>query len=123
MVGELARRVLVPLVADYVRQVLDEVAAPRDVQHLRAAADGQDGHVPLERTGEERDLEVVALGPRRIGCRVRFGAVERGVEVRPARDDQRVEEVQEPVRVALAAAAARPGARPRARPRRRTTTG
>src|SRR5580765_3097582 len=38
---ELSRRVLVPLVADDFRQVLDEIAAARDVEHLRPAADRQ----------------------------------------------------------------------------------
>src|SRR5437868_13294375 len=39
VIREDTRRVLVLLVADDVREVLDEVAAERDVQHLRAAAD------------------------------------------------------------------------------------
>src|SRR6266496_4283797 len=39
VVGERAGRVLVPLVADDVRQVLDEVAAQCHVEHLASAAD------------------------------------------------------------------------------------
>src|SRR5207237_10909420 len=44
-----ARRLAVPLVSDHLRQVLDEVAAAGDVQELAAAADGEYGHVALER--------------------------------------------------------------------------
>src|SRR5689334_24582047 len=39
VVGELAEPLLVQLVAERVRQVLLEVAAARDVEHLAAAAD------------------------------------------------------------------------------------
>jgi hypothetical protein len=48
MVGVLTRLLLVPLVADDVRQVLDEVAAEGNVQQLRAAADGEDGKIASE---------------------------------------------------------------------------
>ena len=40
---------LVAVVPDQVREVLDEVAAERDVQHLRAAADREHRQVALER--------------------------------------------------------------------------
>ena len=56
VVGEDARRLLVPLVADDLGEVLDEVAAQRDVQHLASAADGEHGHVARERRLEEREL-------------------------------------------------------------------
>ena len=59
---ELTGRLLVPLVPDEVRQVLDQVAAERDVQHLRAAADREHRQVALERGREERELGPVALG-------------------------------------------------------------
>ena len=57
-----ARGVLVPVVADDIREVLDEVAAERDVQHLRAAADCEHRHVPRERSLQQRELRAVALG-------------------------------------------------------------
>ena len=46
---ELAGRLLVLLVPDQVRQVLDQIAAERDVQHLRAAADREHRQVAFER--------------------------------------------------------------------------
>ena len=64
VVGEDARRLLVLLVADDLGQVLDEVAAAGDVQHLRAAADREHGHVALERGAQERQLGPVALRTR-----------------------------------------------------------
>ena len=56
---------------DDLRQVLDEVAAARDVQQLRAAADRQHRHVPRERRLEQRELGAVALAasmPSVAGC-------------------------------------------------------
>ena len=52
MVGEHARRVPVLLVPDHLGQVLDEIAAERDVQHLASATDRQHRHVALERGRE-----------------------------------------------------------------------
>ena len=49
VIRERARIVPVLLVADGLREVLLEVAAPSHVQELRAAADGQNRHVPFER--------------------------------------------------------------------------
>ena len=71
VVGEDARRVLVPLVADDLGQVLDEVAAARDVQHLRAAADGEHRHVALERALEQRSSPRSRSGTRARRLRVR----------------------------------------------------
>jgi hypothetical protein len=48
------------LVPDDVGQVLDEVAAAGDVQHLAPAADCEHRHVALERALEQRELGVVA---------------------------------------------------------------
>ena len=70
VVGEHPGRVLVLLVADDLGQVLDEIAAARDVQHLRAAAHREHRHVALERRVEQRELAAVSL--RRVpivsGC-------------------------------------------------------
>ena len=49
MFGEHARRLLVPVVADEIGHVLLQIAAERDVQHLRPTTDGQHGQVPVER--------------------------------------------------------------------------
>src|SRR5437667_5662688 len=62
VVSEGARRVLVLLVADDLREVLDEIPAARDVQHLRAPADREHRQVALERRLEERELRAVTLG-------------------------------------------------------------
>ena len=94
VVGEDARRVLVPLVADDLGKVLDEVAAAGDVQDLAPAADGQHGHVARERALEERELGAVALGPYAVRLRVRLGAVGVGVEVGAAGEDEPVEGVE-----------------------------
>ena len=73
--------VLVLLVPDDLRQVLDEVAAAGDVQHLAPAADCEDRHVALERALEQRELGVVAPADDAGGLLVRFLAVELRVEV------------------------------------------
>ena len=46
----------------------------------------------------DRELEAVALGPRAGHLGMRLRAVGRGVEVGAAREDQRVEPVEQPVR-------------------------
>ena len=62
VVGEDAGGVLVVVVADDVRQVLDEIAAARHVQDLRAAADREHGQVPLERRAAARARSGRAAG-------------------------------------------------------------
>jgi hypothetical protein len=86
--------VLVVLVADDFGKVLDEVAAPGDVQHLAPAADRQHGHVARERALEEHELRAVALGARPVRRGMRLGAVALRVEVGAAREDEAVESVQ-----------------------------
>ena len=91
---------LVAVVADVVGQMLDEVAAEGDVEHLRAPADRQHRQVALERRLEQRKLGAVALGhdPGRLGMRLL--AVEPGVEIGATREDQpvdRVEDLLDPV--------------------------
>ena len=70
VVGEDARGLLVPLAADDLRQVLDEVAAPGDVQDLAAAADREHRHVALQRRRQQRQLGGIAVGARPVvsGC-------------------------------------------------------
>ena len=87
---EHAGRLLVAFVSDEVGHVLLEIAAQRHIQHLRAAADGEDGHVAFESRGEQGDLGAVALGTDVVGLRVRLGVVQRRVQVRPAREDEPV---------------------------------
>ena len=94
MVRELAGNLLVHVVADLLGQVLDEVAATRDVQELETAADRQRRHVPLQRRVEQRELPGVAARVRGIGLGVRLGAVELGVDVGAAREDHGVDRVE-----------------------------
>src|SRR6478735_219632 len=81
VLGELARELLVLLVADDVRQVLDEVAAEGDVEHLRAPADREHGHVSRQRGLQQRQLRAVALLNDAAGRLVGLLAVGRRVEI------------------------------------------
>ena len=82
---------LVPLVTHLLRKVLNEVAAARDVEELGTAADGQNGHVPLERGAEERELGLVASRVHAGGRGVCRGAVGTGINVASPREDESVE--------------------------------
>ena len=94
VVGEAAGALLVPVVPDEVGQVLDQVAAERDVQHLRAAADREHRQVARERRGQQRELGAVALGHDPVRLGMRLLAVQLRVEVGAAGEDQPVERVQ-----------------------------
>src|SRR5215211_9426165 len=78
VVGEHARRVLVVLVADLIRKVLEEIAAPGDVQHLGAATDREQRHVAFERGAHERELGLVPVANEPERLLVRVLAVELG---------------------------------------------
>ena len=67
VLAEGARLGTMHLVAEAVREVLLDVPAARDVQHLRAAADREHGHVALERSPHQLELELVALAHRAGG--------------------------------------------------------
>ena len=88
------RVVLVLLVADDVGKVLDEIAAAGDVQHLAPSADGEHRHVAIERSLEQRELGVVPLPRDAERLLVRLLAVELGIEVRAAGEDEPVEPVE-----------------------------
>ena len=118
VVGERARRVLVLVVADHVGQMLDEVAAARDVQHLAAAANGQDRHVACQRAVEQCELRAVALRHDAEGLVVRLLVVEIGIEVRAAREEKPVDSVQR-LLMPSSLGGIRPAARRRARSRAR----
>ena len=60
--------------ADHVRQVLAQVAAERDVEHLHAAAHREHRQVALERGAGERELPLVAVGPGAARSRRRASA-------------------------------------------------
>ena len=82
------------LVADALRQVLDQVAAADDVEELETAADGERRYVSRERPLQESQLPCVAVLLRRVGLLVPAGAVGGRVDVDAAREDHAVEDVQ-----------------------------
>ena len=94
VLGEDSGHDLVLVVADDLRQVLDEVAAEGDVQDLAAAADGEQGHVALECRREQCQLARVPLRADAVRLRVRLGAVALRAEVRATREEQSVESVE-----------------------------
>src|SRR2546428_9115322 len=82
-------------VAVLIRDVLVEASAQRDVDDLDASADGQEGHVVVERPVDEADLEgVTRLGDSARGV-VALLAEARGVDVAAAREDEAVEALPE----------------------------
>src|ERR671936_443450 len=94
VVREDAERLAVLLVADDLRQVLDEVAAAGDVEDLAPATDGQHGHVARQRGLQQREFGLVALGVEAGGLTMRLGAVGRRVDVVAAREEEAVERVE-----------------------------
>ena len=95
MVGPLAGQEPVPLVSDDLGKVLHEVAAESDVQYLRASADGQHRHVPLERGLEDSAISARSR-PSRTSVRLGMwlGAVVVGIEIGAAGEDDAVEHGQ-----------------------------
>ncbi len=83
--------------ADDVGQVLVQCAAPRDVDDLGAAADGQHGHVALVGGARQRELELVQGAFRRAQARVPIGAVDGGIDVGTAGQADAVDAIQEGV--------------------------
>ena len=92
--AKIARHLLVLVVADELGQVLDEVAAARDVQELRAAADREHRQVAGERRLEQRELGVVASRDDPSVSGVRAPARRARVDVGAAREDEPVERVE-----------------------------
>lgn len=87
-VGNLAGRdaefvlAVVQSIGDIIGQVLVERTTERDIEHLDAAADGEDRYVTLERRTNQSDLEAIAS----LGYAVRKGmssccAVQLGIDV------------------------------------------
>ena len=94
VIAEDARRVLVLLVTDDVRQVLNEIAAESDVQDLAAAADREHGHVPPERRLEEHELRAVTIRKDTRRLFVRLLPVQLGVEVGAPGEDEAVDRIE-----------------------------
>jgi hypothetical protein len=82
------------VVADDLGKVLDEVTAERDVQDLRSPADGEHGHVALERRSEQCELRAVASLVHAFGLRMPLGAVVLRIEVLASREEDPVERVE-----------------------------
>src|SRR5438093_7838477 len=82
-------------VAVLIRDVLVEAPAQRDVDDLDAAADGEEGHVVVERPMDDADPESVTR-PGDFACGVvALVAEARGVDVAAAREDEAVEALPE----------------------------
>ena len=81
----------VVVVAHHVGEVLVQRPAHGHVEHLQAAANGQQRQVPFEGVVAEGYFPIVALGPRRVRLVVRLGPVRRRVHVRPAGEHERVQ--------------------------------
>src|SRR3954468_16804910 len=72
---ELAENLAVLLVTHDLGQVLDDVAAAGDVEHLEATTDREHRQVAGERALEQRELAPVSLRVRARGCGMRLGPV------------------------------------------------
>src|SRR2546423_14044641 len=91
---ELPEYLAVLLVPHDLGQVLDDVAAPGDVEHLEATADREHRQLACERGLEQRELAAVALGVRARRLRMRLRAVLVGLQVVAAGEDEAVEHVE-----------------------------
>ena len=94
MLGERAQALAVPLVADRLGKVLNEVAAAEDVEQLEPAADRQCRHVALERAREESELTRITVCLRRVGLPVALRTIVRRLDVDPAGEHDAVEHVE-----------------------------
>ena len=77
------------------RQVLEQGAVHHDVDELEASADAEHRHVALQRLGEEQAFQRVSPLVRRPAGRQGRLAVDRRVDVVPARQQQAVEPVED----------------------------
>ena len=84
------------VVAEALREVLQECAAIGHIDELHAATDSEHGKVALDRAPHERDLEAVALGNGVNSLEMRLLAVCGGVDVDAARQYETVEQNQRP---------------------------
>jgi hypothetical protein len=80
---------------DFGRDVLNQCAARRDVQHLRAAADRQKRQVRVEGTPREVDLELIAPRLGVVHGRVPLLSIEDGVDIASAGQQYAVDFLQD----------------------------
>lgn len=81
-------------------KVLVERTSQGDVDRLHATADAKDGQIPVDRTPDEGDLELVKVIEGRIDLGERLFSVGRGIYVDPSGDKDTVHEAKQPVNVA-----------------------
>ena len=91
MQAEPVRRPVVPPVSHQVGQVLMQRAAPADVQHLHAAADGEQWHAQPQCVAGHGQVPGVPQRRGSLRPRVPRRAVPGRVDIRPARDHQAVQ--------------------------------
>ena len=83
------------VLAVVVRDVGDEIAAERDVQHLHAAADAEERQVGARDRGPgELELEAVALERDAVVRPMRCAAVARRIDVAAARKNETLDRLQ-----------------------------
>src|SRR5919106_5750701 len=100
VVGEGAWRAAMFFVAQHVGEVLFYGASVGDVKDLHPAADAEDGHLTLQGSAHQREFVGVALLLYGSCLGVPFVSVEGGIQVpSPSRDDERIQEIQDPARV------------------------
>ncbi len=93
--AEAASPGLVPVVAKAVWKMLDEIAAARDVEDLDPPADGEHGHVPVERRGKQSQLRGVPVGTDCPERRVRLSPVARRGDIGSPGQHQAVQAFEE----------------------------
>ena len=99
--AEVARPRLVGIGSDPVREVLHQVAAQRHVQHLEAAAHGEDGKGAVQDAAQQLELEPIALGRSCPPCVAAVLAVAVGADVASTDQHQTVERVADDVEVGV----------------------
>ena len=78
----------------HVGEVLLQVAAVHHVQELHPAADRKHRQVAVERGLHQRELRIVAVAVEADGLGVRRLAIQRGIDIGAAREDDPVERIE-----------------------------
>ena len=73
------------------REILDQIAAPRDVEQLHPTAHAENRHALRQRVPREGELDLIALAFRLITLRKHLLAIIGGIEVAPTCQQQPVQ--------------------------------
>ena len=80
--------------AQRLRQMLVQCATRGDVRQLQTPADAENGHPATTCAGQQRQLPRITIGAGLVGLGVGRGAVESGIDVEAAGEDQPVQTVE-----------------------------